>query len=113
MHSSDPVIIGKHIDGKPIYRRTFTGYAVQSNTVILLSSSYIETIINAYGSVNSTYNRKWNIPFYSPETAYHNIWALNTETGIHKGQLYLQFGPNYNNTMPFCFTIEYTLSTDS
>ena len=109
VYSTTEKVIGTWIDGKPIYRKSYSGACVKSNTVVLEYTSNIDKIISAYGSATSDYNRRWNIPnTVSGDGGYDNRYALTTTTS----QLYLQFLANYRTSDNFVFTIEYTKTTD-
>lgn len=109
VYSTSEVVVGTWTNGKPIYRKSYSGACVKSATVILEATSSIDKIISAYGSATSDFNRRWNIPnTVSGDGGYDNRYALVPTTG----QLYLQFLANYRTSDDFVFTIEYTKSTD-
>ena len=104
-YSTSEVAIGKWIDGKTIYRRSFTGTCVQSTSLELATLSGIDKIISGYGWSTSFNNNSWAIPSGRTD-GYLNTFYLTTNTK----KLYLQFGAQYDSSNSFVFTVEYTKS---
>ena len=94
------------IDGKPIYRKTYTGNAVKSNKVILENSAPIDKIISVYGSSTSAYDWRWIIPNIA--SGYEITCRMTTTTH----ELQLSFGSNYTTSDTFVVSVEYTKTTD-
>lgn len=90
------------IDGKPIYRKSYSGNAVKSGRVILESNAPIDKIISAYGSALSGYDWCWSIPNFG--SGYEVYCRMTTNT--HELQIY--FGSNYGTSNTYVLTVEYT-----
>ena len=107
IYSTTEKRIGKWVDGKPIYRKSFSGTTVNNSNVVLGYISDIDNVINAYGWATSNYSNTWGIPSGRTDN-YNNNWRLST----NNNQLALVFGSYYTNNGKFTFTIEYTKTTD-
>lgn len=95
------------IDGKPIYRKVYTGNAVKSGKVILEDDiSFIDTIINAYGTAKSQYGWNWIIPNFS--SGYEVLVRMSDDTD----DLQIYFGSNYTTSQIYKAVVEYTKTTD-
>ena len=105
-YSTSEVDTGKKwIDGRTIYRKSYTGTAVKSGSKTIDTISAISNIISYTGTAESNYDWAWSIPNYS--SGYEVGFRMTTNTK----QLQLTFGTNYNTSNYFVLTIEYTKSS--
>lgn len=51
IYSTEEIIVGKWIDGKPIYRKTLTGTLGSDLYTVVIDPGLIDTIVNTYGIV--------------------------------------------------------------
>ena len=102
-YSTTETKIGTWIDGKPIYRRVFTG---RGRNVDIVKINNLGQVLSMRGVIYSIYNQWWNIPNYHSETAYHTSLYYDSN-GLH-----LSTGANFNSNSPYIVILEYTKSTD-
>ena len=94
------------IDGKPIYRRVFTGKVPGSSNIIFqLSNCYI---IDFWGKVKTIYNNWWIIPTYYSTPGYMLAPRINNA----RTDLVIEHGDYYDSNSDYEITIEYTKTTD-
>ena len=108
-YSKDEQVIGKWVDGKPLYRRyfNFTTGSKSGNQYIMNIPNYsdIERITNIYG----TYFHKSS----SGVAIYSNINMKDQiQTWIENGKIAISTIPNYYNSDVHLF-IEYTKKSDT
>lgn len=107
IYSKDEQVIGKWVDGKPLYRRyfTFTSGSRNGNQYIMDIPDYsnIERITNLYG----TYYKSGNAKIYASINMRDQI-----QTWIENGKLAINTISNYYNSEVHMF-IEYTKKSDT
>lgn len=106
VYSTDEKVVGTWIDGKPIYRKTYTGTAVSSGRVILDTIASLDTLVSYKGWTESSYNWIWGVPC-SASTYENNIRFTKDDNTLQ-----LSFGQNYSSSNNFAVTVEYTKTTD-
>lgn len=106
VYSTNEIVIGKWIDGKPIYRKVFSGTFGDVKTHFSQSEIGYETVIKAYGIMNSIWGNWWHFPTYFTESAYYIATYYTTEI------ITIEHGGNYNDNSQIRFIIEYTKTTD-
>lgn len=108
VYSTTETKIGTWIDGKPLYRKVFTGTTdgTSALTISTGSGTYIRTFD---GTINSNYNNRWKVPNIYSETQY-NVGAFimtnNYELRLALGSAFQASGLGY------VVAIEYTKTTD-
>ena len=105
---SEEIVVGKWIDGKPIYRKVYTGTASsERNIYVNLPSLNVDTLINAHGWAKSIYNNWWTLNnYYNPEINYWSSIFINTNRDLS-----VDLG-NYFSYPEYILIIEYTKTTD-
>ena len=103
-YSTTERVIGKWINGKPIYRKVVTGNGKNKQVTTI---SNLEQIITMKGIIYSIYAQWWNIPNWHSETGYGTTIYCNTSGGIQ-----LSAGNFYNDNSPYIIILEYTKTTD-
>ncbi|MDD3369393.1 MAG: hypothetical protein PHP50_11015 [Lachnospiraceae bacterium] len=99
-------IVGTWIDGKPLYRRVFTGTVGVDNVIGTISN--IATVTNLHGMIN--YNNTWcTIPTNNGDSDAIVIIFVNTAGGV---QLYCKTTSSAYYNHPCNVTVEYTKTTD-
>lgn len=115
-YSTSEQVVGTWIDGKPVYRKTFTATTTSSNNIVLIQvadgcPTNVETIIHSYGSVASpSANFVWTVPYYAGSNDKANI-IFHAEENGNPPSLELQSGSSFGYGS-FVATIEYTKTTD-
>lgn len=107
-YSTEEKVVGKWIDGKPIYEKSYNVGSIARNTRAEVDSILsIDKIISCNGGAYSqTYNQKYPMPFVHTNT---NAYAIMVY--IISGVLYAETG----NDMPVSechITVQYTKTTD-
>lgn len=104
-YSTTETVIGKWIDGKPIYRKTFVLTSPHDNDVLVNDA---DTLINAYGRVKFNFwsgRNTANFPFaYDDKT----IGVTQSDTDGHIALVFAN-----SNVNSLTCTLEYTKTTDS
>lgn len=103
-YSTDEQVIGRWINGKPIYRKVIESSVGEFNNVI--ESLKIEKVVREYGGgAEPVYGGIWNVPnTYLAEPQYQCYFAYNGK---------IVFGDFYTKSDGYCTaTIEYTKTTD-
>lgn len=106
-YSTNEIRIGTWIDGKPVYRKVFTGTLPTGSGENTFNFSGIN-IINFYGEIKSKSGATFLInTYYTPIPAYSiSGWIDNS------GNLKIDCGSNYNTSSQYEIVIEYTKTTD-
>ena len=110
-YSTDEIVVGKWIDGKPIYRKVVTGNSISSD--INTNITDFEDIVKMSVYVRQNDSVSWRtIPwlFVQNNQIGYNSWAggYYFENGILK----FQIGDNLKNINKFIAIFEYTKTTD-
>ena len=107
-YSTNETVVGKWIDGKPIYRKTFNNISVTSSEhsdITIATGLTIDNLINISGYlVNSG---RWIITLNSVDITYANMVRVAYDKQTSSLQLVAQ---NWTGTATV--TIEYTKTTD-
>ena len=106
-YSEGEQFTGDHwIDGKPIYRYTWTGTATHSNAQIVMFTlpEIPETVI----SIKGMFQRDDTTWLTIPNIYYGGVdWAVNARTDVN-GEVLLGFGAKYSGTRNVILFVEYT-----
>lgn len=109
VYSTEEVRIGTWIDGKPLYRRTFSFTSGSStNATVISNASFVDTMINLYGAFRgnpSTAQLCINKPIDVNATI--SVW-INGE-----GDFVYKVSNSAYYEKPAWFTVEYTKTTDT
>ena len=106
-YSTNETVVGKWIDGKPIYRKTFNNISVTSSeySVIPIATGLtIDNLINISGYLVN--NGRWIIPLNSIDIQYANMARVSYDKQTSSLELVTQ---NWTGTATV--TIEYTKTT--
>lgn len=114
-YSTTEQIIGRWIDGKPIYRKTvtFTNDTFVNNTALTTGISNLENVVRMECVVKNRQDNGWrNIPWlYNSGTSYPSAWTGGFFlTSDHK--IFFQLGSTLGSIYKIFATIEYTKTTD-
>lgn len=104
VYSTEETVIGKWIDGKPIYRKVFTGTTATFSTYAseTLISFYTEKIINAYGYIiDSSNNIEHLVPSSTSKVLRRNESLIRLDTTLTELA-----------SQPYTLIVEYTKTTD-
>lgn len=105
IYSTEEQVVGKWIDGKPLYRKGFSG-SFSDNQII---ASNIENIINCSGIVHLAGLRRL-IPYYEIYENSTYCFVINVH---NDNNVYLNLFSEGNATSAYAyFYIEYTKTTD-
>ena len=102
VYSTTEKVVGTWTDGRPIYRKTYSGNAVKSGTVTLDTINTLDLIVGSVGSAVSDYNWRWTIP-NGDTSGYANRLRFSTSTK----QLQVYFDSNYNTSCTYNITVDY------
>lgn len=97
----------KWINGKPIYRKVYTGNCAKNTAITLDTLSNIDKIVGCSGWATSMYDWSWAIPNYHSDG--YSVWA---RYGTTNHNLQLSFGTLFESTGTYNLTVEYTKTTD-
>lgn len=120
VYSTEETRIGTWIDGKPLYRKAFTGDGPTSVNVWTLipnsSISDIDTIVRLYGSLSDSRGVTYTIPVASASSQSSCIVVYNKQylstSNLHVGISVDASSPSFLN-LQVCVMIEYTKTTDT
>lgn len=108
IYSTSETVVGKWIDGKPIYRKVIN--STKANIQSLINNLNIDTPIRFDGLADSKYGYTWaeNVR-YTTESGYSNVyrWSQTTPRKIN-----WEFEKYYENNNPVMVILEYTKTTD-
>ena len=108
-YSTEEVIIGKWIDGRPIYRKVVNVGSGSGNFTYPHGISNLDTVVNAYGNFLQGSTReplpKTTFANSSPGWSAHIDDFTNTTFSLH-------FGTGIGTATKICVVIEYTKTTD-
>ena len=107
VYSTNETIVGKWIDGKPIYRKTFDNISVASSeysVVPIATGLTIDNLINVSGYL--VINGRWIITLNSADVSYANMARVAYDKQTSSLELVAQ---NWEGTATV--TIEYTKTT--
>lgn len=105
VYSTDEQIVGRWIDGKPIYRKVIVGTNYQSGMETYIATLYnLDILINVYGMAQRSNGNNMRIPnpHYSDSTKIISVYS-NTN-----GQLALEVGSGLTNITKYHIVCEYT-----
>lgn len=102
IYSTEEQVIGTWIDGKPIYRKIFTGVSImnQENAVMKNPAENVDTVVNAYGQIENSSGMKLALS----GDAQSVVWA-NNEFTIYVNNV-------VDDIFQYKLVCEYTKSTD-
>ena len=106
-YSTNETVVGKWIDGKPIYRKTFNNISVTSSehsTIPIATGLTIDNLINISGYLVN--NERWIITLNSVDSKYVNMARVDYDKQTSSLELVAQ---NWTGTATV--TIEYTKTT--
>lgn len=106
VYSTTEKVVGTYRDGKPLYRKTYTGVCASSSAVTLDTIADIDKLATYTGWAESSYDWEWNVPCSA--SGYANNLRMKTTTN----EIQLSFDANYSSAGNFEVTIEYTKTTD-
>ena len=116
-YSTSEQIVGRWIDGKPLYQKTITGTSPANNTATVIGS--VASLVAANAKIKNMFGYiEWDsgtdsgvvmIPNYSFRDQQNsvNIWV-----GANSASLYMECMGSLNFSRPFTLTIQYTKTTD-
>lgn len=108
IYSTEEQVIGKWIDGKPIYRKVFTGTTNGSdNTIITKTTLNIDKLTNSSGIL---YNSAVQINIGKSESIGNTNG--NTRVWINNGNVVLTVGSDLTTGFSYIAVLEYTKTTD-
>ena len=107
VYSTNEIVIGRWIDGKPLYRKTYqtTNIASTNTNIVDITNLNIDTPVRLYGMIISSTGNKFIIPSYDSSATYNIILANLTSI---RGRAVLGDGGSIVNAY---ITIEYTKTT--
>lgn len=105
-YSTEEKVVGTWIDGKPIYRKTFTGTKKEVNNAISDSNLDRDSFIRGFGWIYSVYENWWQIGSGTPAT-YQTSLAISTV-----GFELFTTSTAFNDNSQTILTLEYTKTTD-
>lgn len=106
-YSTEEKVVGKWIDGKPLYRKTIEGIVSKSNeNVIIGTIPNIETVAKKYGQ-----GLAGNLYWTDLDLKYSEDVGSIIQIAKADGQIIAVFSHTFLN-FPFHLTIEYTKTTD-
>lgn len=110
-YSTDEQIIGKWIDGKTLYRKTFvfTGITATSANVSFSSLNTSETVMidSSHSYVSTSGNFSLPVNMYHTSTDYIRAYVHNRDKN-----LFIEFGSVYTMSKNIYVTLKYTKTTD-
>lgn len=108
IYSLEERVVGRWIDGKPLYKKTFIGFRTTTvNTnLINVTSLNIDTCVKTYGTVNHVID----IPLYNQSWG-HGIFIFRLD-GVDNIRYIPITIPVEQQNAPLSVTIEYTKTTD-
>lgn len=107
LFSTEEIIIGKWVDDKPIYRKTFIGTSTDVDGVsINIANLNADVIVDVYGWVKSSYGQWWPLNnYYTPESQYSTSMNYTANYITVHCESYFSY-PEYR------IVLEYTKTTD-
>lgn len=110
-YSTEEQVIGKWVDGKPLYRKVVNFGGMQDGTIspgkeVAHNIANISQIINVYGGMSNN-NYFFGLPYVAQSDAEHSVGLYATKTNIVTNTLV-----DYSNYTTCYITIEYTKTTD-
>ena len=106
VYSTNEVVIGKWVDNKPIYKKTFTGSLIDG--AILIQN--IGVLVNAYGSGNYEGGIIRQLPYY--EFYNNNNYIINVSVNNNEIRFGALVGGSPTTVYNVALTLEYTKTTD-
>ena len=103
-YSSSEQVIGTWTNGKPVYRRVYTGTTGTSGATVVSSSS-IGIVVNVGGNLVSAAGYKIPFNFYNSSSSYASIAVDNAN------QIDIYHSSNFNSSS-YTAIVEYTKTTD-
>ena len=111
VYSTDEVKTNKvWIDGKPIYRKVFTGTKTSATINQIGNIANFDTMVLLTGFIKSSYGQWWDIPNYYFENNSTKYWtSVYHETS---GTITLSTGSNFDTSSEYRIIAEYTKTID-
>ena len=108
IYSLTETVIGKWIDGKPIYRKVIPFTEVTTSNTTIGTTSDLEHLVHLTGSAYSVqYDQFYNIP-----NVHSSIYDYYINCLIYQDNVLLRMGPSITSIDGFVI-VEYTKSTDT
>lgn len=102
-YSTGEQVVGKWIDGKPIYQKTFSGTVASTSTSLFsVSSLSPEHFINIRGNVVVS-GYQFSIPYYQSQSSMYDVFYYDEN---------IEWRSSSNSSTDYWITIQYTKTTD-
>lgn len=106
-YSTTETVVGTWIDGKPVYRKVYTG-TLEPGLSIVADTSDISGVVKIGGYVASAADFRIPCPFYTSSSSYFSV-AVAASTANRA--IYAYHSPNFDSCT-YQIVIEYTKTTD-
>ena len=107
VYSTNEVVIGKWVDNKPIYKKTFVG-SITDGTILIQN---VGVLVNAYGSGNYEGGIIRQLPYY--EFYNNNNYLINVHVNNNNEIYFATLAGGLPTTVyNVALTLEYTKTTD-
>lgn len=104
-YSTGEQVVGTWVDGKPLYRKIFTG---TGNNTDIGNISDVDQLVSIKGTIKATYGQIWPIPnFFSEQQYWNSVFYDPSNTNVSLGT-----GNNYDSSSKYVVILEYTKTTD-
>lgn len=111
-YSTEEKLIGTWIDGKPLYRKVFTGTTPSSlsvDTTLIDLNDSIDTFVNVFGSFVLANGEVQFFPmWYAGSSDYYYIYARNSSASLYPNTIRMGVYNAIYANRPFQIVIDYT-----
>lgn len=107
LYSTDEMVVGKWIDGKPIYRKTVPITVTKRSMNYTVEGIDLETPIRAFGLVDSS-AEKVTVPLLNLSLSNYNVGIWLNESGMIR----IEYGSSRTVPESIIVVIEYTKKSD-
>lgn len=107
-YSTEEQVIGTWIDGKPLYRKVFSGTASSSTMSLAIGTNDIATVVkaDALRTITSTTTDTVG-SYYASSTDYFRYWVRKAQSDVYQVEF-----RSAANAYSYTMVIEYTKTTD-
>ena len=105
-YSTEEKVVGKWMNGKPIYQKSFS-FTLSSGATIDVTNLNIDELVNITGKATHTNGNQITIPYAAATNDYVQLYLASNHNYIN-----CALSGSWNSNIPSYVTIQYTKTTD-
>lgn len=109
-YSTSEQVVGKWIDGKPLYEKTFQFSPSSTSYTVNIGALNIDFVVKCVGTVKNTAGNFAPLPYY---TGSGDFAVAYVAKDVIPHKLKISYAGTHNQSVPWTVILQYTKTTDS